>query len=688
MTDPPTQTERLTRWCGILVVLAAVYVLSANWLIGVDFWWHIRTGEDIVRHGTVPRHDPFSFTVAGARWIDQSWLAQVAFYYVDRWWGFAGLVAVRALLLTLAVGLAARAASRRRVPFAVWGFVVLAVGIQLQKRSLVRPFLFSFVLWCLFFLILDRVVASLERPGDAKAHRTLPACIALVPLTWLWANCHAAFPLGLALIGAFGLRLAISLATERPTGGLRGLWALPRGRGRAMLVVVFAASLLMTLVNPNGADLWRYFYELQFRNALIGTISEWRATPRALHTLPFWLTALTWVPLAAISLALRPFIRRRGGTVLPLSLCLFDLILAVAWTLMGARAVRHLGYAMLLAIPVYSTHLWQIIQLRAPVNRGFRRAAVHVALIAAGAGCIVWKIGFAGDFGFRASPDTQPLKAIRFIESFGAPPRVFAHYGWGGLIIRYFYPRSRVFIDTRSTLYREDIGREYDRIMAGAEGWQALLATWHVGMLFLDHKGGTRRLDHFAKSPAWVCVYWDDQAVVFVPPDALLGRPGVATWPLSEPAAFGMMMRDRARLAAELPRVRAELERKVRDDPDCMLARHELGTCLLMTRQFGAATHQWEVVVRKRPGHFLAWYNLGTCFYEVGSLDRALECRRHAYRLDRHNPRYSLGVAQVLMRMGRFREAVPWLERALRLDPRMVEAKERLAFCRQQLAGR
>jgi len=52
--------------------------------IDPDMWWHLRTGELIWTQG-IPRHDPFSFTVAGGEWITHEWLSEAlmwAFYRV------------------------------------------------------------------------------------------------------------------------------------------------------------------------------------------------------------------------------------------------------------------------------------------------------------------------------------------------------------------------------------------------------------------------------------------------------------------------------------------------------------------------------------------------------------------------------------------------------------------------------
>ena len=62
------------RWSRSFGWVAGIARLSDN-----SFFWHLRTGEWILDHGTVPRHDVFSFTAPGTKWVAQSWLAELTY---------------------------------------------------------------------------------------------------------------------------------------------------------------------------------------------------------------------------------------------------------------------------------------------------------------------------------------------------------------------------------------------------------------------------------------------------------------------------------------------------------------------------------------------------------------------------------------------------------------------------------
>src|SRR5436190_24039185 len=76
-----------------LISFACVYYVSkGSLLLGhYDLGWHLAAGDVIRDQGSVPFHDPWSFTSAGRQWFNLSWLwdviASVVFQYTD----FSGL---------------------------------------------------------------------------------------------------------------------------------------------------------------------------------------------------------------------------------------------------------------------------------------------------------------------------------------------------------------------------------------------------------------------------------------------------------------------------------------------------------------------------------------------------------------------------------------------------------------------
>src|SRR5688572_32135439 len=172
---------------SVLLALAVVFFACLNPISVTDFWWQAKTGEIIVRTGSVPARDPFSWTANGEPWLVHEWLTEVFFYlayvHLPEW-----------LLLFYKCGLAALACAL--VLARAWirsGSLVLAIGAALaagfvtRNYADLRPQMVTFVLLSGLLLALDEY--------HAGRMRRLPWALPLVFL--LWANLHGGVVVGL-----------------------------------------------------------------------------------------------------------------------------------------------------------------------------------------------------------------------------------------------------------------------------------------------------------------------------------------------------------------------------------------------------------------------------------------------------------------------------------------------------------
>jgi hypothetical protein len=60
---------------AVVVVGGLFLVLQQQQIQPNDFWWQLRLGELVVEGRAIPSIEPFAFTLAGERWVDQPWLA-------------------------------------------------------------------------------------------------------------------------------------------------------------------------------------------------------------------------------------------------------------------------------------------------------------------------------------------------------------------------------------------------------------------------------------------------------------------------------------------------------------------------------------------------------------------------------------------------------------------------------------
>ena len=225
--------------------------LPAIWLVAVlyscgttvadpDLWGHTLYGIRAVEQGVlVERTDPFSYTAAGARWVNHEWLTEYQFGRLWLSFGESGLWAWRTLLVMglFAVGVVAIARARANLGASL--LLLLFTAECLSGYCLfIRPQIATFMLFALTLFVLH---SAWQRPTG---------WIWLLPLaTCLWTNLHGGFLAGLALqtlylvgFGIRGLRDRCQLAT---------FWKM---------ATVAGLSLLATVINPYGLTLHKMLW--------------------------------------------------------------------------------------------------------------------------------------------------------------------------------------------------------------------------------------------------------------------------------------------------------------------------------------------------------------------------------------------------------------------------------------------
>jgi hypothetical protein len=260
-----------------LALQAALVAAVLPFTVVQDTWLALVAGREVAASG-LPSTDTLTVLGAGAEWVDQQWLGQLALYGLHSLGGFQLALVAHAVLLvgTLAAALVAArrlGGSPRAVAAVAAASTLLAPWAwQLRAQSLVYP---------LFVALLALLAGDARRPSA----RVLLA----LPLLGLWANVH-----GSVLIGAVLAMVA---------GGL----ALVHGRRLGALLL---ASPLAVLASPYAAELPRYYRTLLFESDLQRYVVEWGWTAPSATTLPFYgLAAVTVWALARRSARLPWFDR-------------------------------------------------------------------------------------------------------------------------------------------------------------------------------------------------------------------------------------------------------------------------------------------------------------------------------------------------------------------------------------------
>lgn len=470
----------------VIYVFAFVFLFAARPLDDPDFWWHLKTGEYIVNTKTIPKTDFFSFTNAGKEWVAHEWLSEAIFYVIYSWAGFAGLILIFAALGTIAFWIVFRRSSAHALING--GAVILGVWTVLSTIG-VRPRVFTMLLASIYLSALGRY---LREGGKAPWW--------LVPIMIFWVNLHGGFVLGFVLIG---MALAGVLFNDWVAG--KPLLA-SRTQLRALMLIL-GGSLLAALLNPTGARIFSFPFEIFFSPVQQREVNDW-LSPN-FHD-------LTWQPLVILILATVAAIALSPKKPRPSDVLLF---LVTLYATLKSR--RHVAIFALIAVPLLSDGLqsWLASTPLTEYFRGLeastrtRRDTLFLLLL------LLPLIVFAPKLrSVVFDPPSQeqvkvPIKAVEHMKARGINGNTFTDPNiWGGYLI-WEIPSSPVYIDGRIDMYGDEFVSEYIDIGRGLIDWRVPFDRHRVQIVLVEPNARLAR--EFRAAPDWQNIYEDNFSVAF-----------------------------------------------------------------------------------------------------------------------------------------------------------------------------
>ena len=504
-----------------LILAAACVALSVTFRIGdPDLWQHLAVGRAIWELHRVPTVNLWAWPVYGMPDVCPSWLFRVLLWPFWSAGGLAGLFAWRWITTLGAFGLLWLTARRMGARGFAALFVLALAALSWRHRSQVRPETLVGVLFALELCLLESWRRGAERsvPPPPRA-LAIDRRAALLPLLWVWVNAHLSWPLGFAVLGAYGID-AVRAANRA-------------GRSRARTAVEFLAIALagaaLAFANPSG---WRavlqpfQFFLGQRNDPLYASISELSPIMWKVH----WRTGL---PLLAAGWPLLLLWRARARR-----LDLAETLLCTLFLALALSSQRFAGFYALAAAPFMGRDLtdWLARFARAeqaPASDSSARSAPAAAAPRSpGRGFAVFAAFTLALSALEWSrPDLEPgmglewrqypVGACDFIAAKGLQGPFFNEYYNGGYLLWRFWPdRTRLpFMDIHQSGTPED-RRLYPYVFASEEAWRALERGRHFEVLLVDGATdavrGDRLPDMLDADSTWTLVFRDDNACLYV----------------------------------------------------------------------------------------------------------------------------------------------------------------------------
>jgi hypothetical protein len=442
------------------IVIAATAWLALFPIKSVDAYYHLAVGKWILETGEIPSRGVGSATFGSEPWHDNEWGFQVFAAALGKTErdrdgvlvltrrGRISLILMRAAFCALTLGSLSAALRRMGVSglaraLALWLLAFLTFGNLFWD---VRPQIVSYAIFAAILWLLEE-----DRAGRRFA---VPAILAA---TALWANVHAAFPVGVVLVGA---------------EAIGSLWDGRRDRDarRRGLRLLGAAALmpLAAALNPHGFEQVTHPLRYVFQPEIHAGNAEW--FPPDFRRLPLLLGTLAW---AIVS----------WGRARPLRAA--EILRIAVFLALSTTALRHLPFAAMVFVSAgarAAASAWRFDR----VPRWGGAGALAIAIVALSGS------KFVGPFPRFEESMVRPMpeRAVRFLVREAVEGNGFNAYRFGGFLMFRMYPEERVFMDGRNDLYGMFRHRVYNPILFAEPGWEKRLdeavARFDIGWILVD----------------------------------------------------------------------------------------------------------------------------------------------------------------------------------------------------------
>ena len=588
-------------WVLIAPILGFVLVISFCEITSLDVWWHLKTGEWILQHKTVPQLDPFSFSAEGRPWIAHEWLFGLVVFLVQKAAGMNGLIILKAFLMAALFALSAWTARARAATPGMTALVLAACYEVARLRFSERPELFSLPMAVAFLLVY-------EKSSQRRALLLLLPCLQLV-----WVNVHGGTALlGWALTGAFLLDMAWQL---RMSGSS---WPrLRRARDFQWCLGALAAVVAISFASPNP-----------YRNLAYGllraesplNIQEFQSLPEAVALGPSF-SAMLFLAFALL-LATLFFVQPRR--VKMYEWLLFPLLLALAVYFFRFRSLFVFLLAPTLASLLSQGKIFGRIRWWLP---GVASLALFIHIAATESNSYAYR------FGAGVHAGVLPVAATEFVRENRLSGRMFNSYGLGGYLIWNLFPDLRVFIDGREDVYvQPGVAAEYMGAFRSGQNWRDLVNRHGIDLAMLDYPeeppaSPEMSLEQLAfPRSEWALVYFDDVSVIYLRrisrfEEVIRNHEIRFVQPLQLSAYLDPILRDPEKLRLFL----GEMEANLRLHPDSFRA-HFLNGIVAIKRGRGfleEAIREFQQTVALNPEYIAGYFNLGNIYLQLGRISEA-----------------------------------------------------------------
>lgn len=481
------------------LLFSYIFMFSFSSLFGTDYFFHLKAGEYITTTKSIPKHDVFSFTQKGKKWINHEWLYQVIIYNFYKMFGEERLVYFKAFIFALSFVLLTFVVFRIS-----WMPAIILIFFSLQisvPRFILRPDTVSF-LFTVFYL-------------TTLFFRKRWMLFLLPFIQILWTNIHGFFPLGPFILGLYIL-----------------FHLKEKDKFHRQLRAVFLAVLIVCFISPYPMEGIRYPFNV-IEGIIKGNLRNIYANIKELSS-----------PWTNIDFS-NPYIFFVVITGLMFSAFkrfnFYYFFLWIFFLLFSANSLRNTYFIIPIGIIVFVDRYPYIKEIF--INKVFKDFGylffkiltfvimviiakdITTNLLATTKRVEVYfdsnhKMHIAPRF-FSRLKSTYPQGIIDFIKSTPLPQRMYNDFNTGAILIFNFFPQRKVFIDGRAEFYGKDFFSEYLKIFKGDEkAIKEAINKYRLDGFIIDYVYyDPTSIIKIVYELGYKCVYFGKDGIIFVQPD-------------------------------------------------------------------------------------------------------------------------------------------------------------------------
>ena len=503
----------------LIFFFTILIVYASREVVDLDLWFHLKTGEVIVKTGVIPLHDIFSFTLLGKPWINHEWFFQVLAYLFHSFGPSDGLilmqniVVIAIFLLFLFLWLKE---NNHVFIFVIFYMALLAMAY----RFTIRPDIFSLLFITLYLFVLTKFIEKKSK------------IIWLLPLLQVfWVNMHGFFFTGPLIIFIFLIGELLKRAFPLPYEYNQSQ-RLDNDQMRALLSI-FVLLLLASLVNPYGLEGAAYPFsvlgQLSGKGRVVFKYIQELAKPVTLANIFDTNSFIYYKALILVSLFSFRFNQK--------NINISHLVLWLLFLIFSFLAIRNIAYFVIIAL--YVTLANADLALKNKKQLPFKKwsktskaifSYMFMAFLfyypAKDAMKYIEKATYNFDtyqlkpalWGF--AENRYPTKAVQFLLKYPFPKQMMNDFNSGAYLIGQTYPKRLVFIDGRTELYGPEFFMNYVDLSEGKKDTvENIFSRTHLKGAFLTNAVNDLHLGllrYLFKNPHWKVVYFDEYAIIFL----------------------------------------------------------------------------------------------------------------------------------------------------------------------------